>query len=117
MGLAIFSFLVVFLLIGSGGLVLFYREEVLQRLSTVIAPRRSQGGLKNTLQQTGYQLISRAERVLPKTQAEVSVTQKRLIRAGYRKDSAVKYFYGAKVLLPVSLCLLALVSGLGRQSP
>ena len=118
MGLAIFSFLVVFLLIGSGGLVLFYREEVLQRLSTVIAPRRaSEGGLKNTLQQTGYQLISRAEKVLPKTQAEVSVTQKRLIRAGYRKDSAVKYFYGAKVLLPVSLCLLALVSGLGRQSP
>ena len=67
MGLAIFSFLVVFLLIGSGGLVLFYREEVLQRLSTVIAPRRaSEGGLKNTLQQTGYQLIRERRRFFRK---------------------------------------------------
>jgi tight adherence protein C len=117
MVLAVFAFFVVFLLIGSGGLVLFYREEVLQRLSTVVSPQRAQRDLKSTLQQTGYQLMSQAEKVLPKTQAEVSVTQKRLIRAGYRKDSALKYFYGAKVLLPVALCFVALVTGLGHQSP
>jgi len=116
MTLAITAFLVVFLLIGSGGLVLFYREEVLQRLSTVISPRKKDRGLKTTLQQTGIDLISRAERVLPKTEAEVSVTQKRLIRAGYRKDSAVKYFYGAKVLLPVGLCILVLVFGVAQQT-
>lgn len=115
--LAVFAFWVVFLLIGSGGLVLFYREEVLQRLSKVVSPRSAESAsLKSTLQQTGYQLISRAERVLPKSQAEVSVTQKRLIRAGYRKDAAVNYFYGAKVLLPVALCLVILVTGLARHS-
>ncbi len=116
MALAGLAFFVVFLLVGSGGLVLFYREEVLQRLTTVITPQRTERGLKDTLQQTGYQLISRAERVLPKSEAEVSVTQKRLIRAGYRKDSAIKYFYGAKVLLPVTLCFLALISGLARET-
>ena len=116
MALAGLAFFVVFLLVGSGGLVLFYREEVLQRLTTVITPERTERGLKDTLQQTGYRLISRAERVLPKSEAEVSVTQKRLIRAGYRKDSAIKYFYGAKVLLPVTLCFLALISGLARET-
>ena len=64
--LAGLAFFVVFLLIGSGGLVLFYREEVLQRLTNVVcSEKRFEGGLKNTLQQTGYQLISQAERVLP----------------------------------------------------
>jgi tight adherence protein C len=114
--LAGLAFFVVFLLIGSGGLVLFYREEVLQRLSNVISPRKEERGLKTTLQETGYQLISRAERVLPKSEAEVSITQKRLIRAGFRKDSASKYFYGAKVLLPLALCVLVLVTGLARET-
>lgn len=114
--LAGLAFLVVFLLIGSGGLVLFYREEVLQRLTNVISPRKAERGLKTTLQETGYQLISRAERVLPKSEAEISVTQKRLIRAGFRKDSAIKYFYGAKVLIPLTLCMLVLVTGIARQT-
>jgi len=114
--LAGLAFFVVFLLIGSGGLVLFYREEALQRLTNVISPRKAERGLKTTLQETGYQLISQAERVLPKSEAEVSITQKRLIRAGFRKDSAIKFFYGAKVLLPLSLCVLVLVTGLARQT-
>ena len=40
MGFAIFTFLAVFLLIGSGGLLLFYREAMLKRISEVINPRR-----------------------------------------------------------------------------
>ena len=57
------------------------------------------------------------ERVVPKTQAEVSVAQQRLIRAGYRTDSAVKVFYGMKVLVPVALCIAVLCSGLASESP
>ena len=41
MGIAIFAFLVVFLLIASGGLLLFYREAMLQRISEVINPNPS----------------------------------------------------------------------------
>ena len=120
MELAILAFCVMFLLIASGGLILFYREAMLKRISTVITPREKQGGLKSALQQTGFSLgvvVEQFERILPKSQVEVSVVQQRLIRAGYRKDSAVKFFYGAKVLVPLTLCAAALASGLGNASP
>jgi tight adherence protein C len=120
MGLAILAFCVIFLLIASGGLILFYREAMLKRIATVVTPPEKQRDLKSTLQQTGLSLgivVEQFERILPKSQAEVSLVQQRLIRAGYRKDSAVKLFYGAKVLVPLTLCAFALVSGLGSASP
>jgi tight adherence protein C len=119
MGLAIFTFCIMFLLIASGGLLLFYREEILQRLQSAISPREKQTSLLDSLQQTGFSLsgvVERFERVLPRSQAEVSVMQQRLIRAGYRKDSALKLLYGAKVLVPLTLCALIMVSGLAHQN-
>jgi tight adherence protein C len=120
MGLAIFAFIVLFLLLASGGLLLFYRQAMMQRISTVIMKReKQQGGLKNAIQQTGSSLgvvLEQFERVLPKSQAEVSVVQQRLIRAGYRSASAIKAFYGIKVLAPVALCAVVLVSGIGKSN-
>jgi tight adherence protein C len=120
MGLAVFTFCVIFLLIVSGGLLLFYREAMLHRIQTVVATGGKRGNFSSVLQQTGVALgevIYQFERVLPKSQAEVSVTQQRLIRAGYRKDSALKNFYGAKVLSPVLLCVLVIITGLAHASP
>jgi tight adherence protein C len=120
MGFIAFTFFVIFLLIASGGLLLFYREAMLQRLSKVMTPRGKRAGLASTVQQAGSSfggMVEHFERVLPKSQAEVSVVQKRLIRAGYRKDSALNLFYGAKVLVPLALCLVALVTGLARYNP
>jgi tight adherence protein C len=121
MGFIAFTFFVIFLLIASGGLLLFYREAMLQRLSTVMTPRGGKrAGLASTVQQAGSSfggMVEHLERVLPKSQAEVSVVQKRLIRAGYRKDSALNLFYGAKVLVPLALCMVALVTGLARYNP
>lgn len=120
MELAILAFCVMFLLIASGGLILFYREAMLKRIAAVVTQPVKQRDLKSTLQQTGLSLgivVEQFERILPKSQAEVSVVQQRLIRAGYRKDSAVKLFYGVKVLVPLSLCAFALVSGLGSLNP
>lgn len=114
-----FTFCVIFLLITSGGLLLFYRERMLQRISEVVSPQEKRADLLSTIQQTGSSLggmVEQLERVLPKSQAEVSVIQQRLIRAGYRKDSALNLFYGAKVLVPVSLALLALVTGLAHSN-
>ena len=120
MGFVAFTFFVIFLLIASGGLLLFYREAMLQRISAVVSPRGKQGALLSTIQRAGFSsfggMVEQLERVLPKSQAEVSVVQQRLIRAGYRKDSAVNLFYGAKVLVPLALCLLALVTGLARDN-
>jgi tight adherence protein C len=119
MGFAAFTFFVIFLLIASGGLLIFYRAAMLQRVSAVVTPRATQGGPFRRLQrrvQVGG-VVQRFERVVPKSQAEVSVIQQRLIRAGIRSDSAVGIFYGAKSLVPLSLCLLVMLSGISSYGP
>lgn len=120
MGVAIFAFAVIFALITSAGLILFYREVMLQRIAAVTTDRSKPKGLLDTIQQTGSSLgtmVEQFERVMPKSKAEVSIVQQRLIRAGYRKESAIKLFYGVKILLPVTLCLTMLISGVGHYSP
>jgi tight adherence protein C len=120
MGIAAVSFFAVFLLIASGGLILFYREAMIQRISAVISPREKQGNFRETMEQTSATLgvmVQQFERVLPKSPAEISVVQQRLVRGGYRNDSAVHFFYGAKVVVPLILCVLAFTTGVGRYSP
>jgi len=115
MGLILIAFLVIFLLIGSGGVLLFYREQMVQRLSAVIAPEEKQNkSLIGTIQQSGFSLsgvMEHLEKVIPKSEAETSVKQQRLIRCGYRSDSAPKAFYSAQLLVPVVLCLIAFFAG------
>jgi tight adherence protein C len=115
MGFIVFTFFAVFLLIASGGLLLFYREAMLERITAVINPEmKPKKTILGSIQQTGISLggmVERLEGVLPKSKAEVSVVQQRLIRAGYRGDSALKIFYGAKILVPLIFCLLAAVIG------
>lgn len=120
MGVAVFAFAVIFALFTSAGLILFYREVMLQRIAAVTTERAKPKTLMGTIQQTGVSLgtmVEHFERVLPKSKEEVGIVQQRLIRAGYRKDSAVKLFYGAKILIPLSLCLLLLITGIGHYSP
>jgi tight adherence protein C len=119
MEFAAFTFFVIFLLIASGGLLLFYRAAMLQRISAVVTPRTAQGGLFSRLQRrvSVGGVVQRFERIMPKSQAEVSVVQQRLIRAGIRSDSAVSIFYGAKVLVPLALCLLVMLSGVSSFGP
>jgi tight adherence protein C len=116
MGFEIFTFFVVFLLVVSGGLLLFYREEMIQRITEVINPHPKQKTLLSTIQQTGLSIggvVEHFENILPRSQAEVSVVLQRLQRAGFRDESAVKIFYGSKVLIPLLLCILVVVTGLG----
>jgi tight adherence protein C len=120
MGYAILAFAVVFLLLASGGLLLFYREGMLQRISDAINPRPKQRTLLTAIQETGLSIggvVEHFEHVLPKSQAEISVVLQRLIRAGYRNESAVKIFYGSKVVVPLLLCALALATGLAAMNP
>jgi tight adherence protein C len=117
MGFAAFTFFVIFLLIASGGLLLFYREAMLQRVSDVVTPRAKQSGLLSTIRRTGSSIggmVEHLERILPRSQAEISVVQQRLIRAGYREEAAINIFYGAKVLVPLALCMLVFVTGLAH---
>lgn len=120
MGIAVISFLVVFALITSGGLLLFYRQATLQRMSSVVTSRPELTEVSNKSRGKGLWLggvVEQLERVVPKSQSEVSVVRQRMTRAGYRSESAVKIFYGAKLLCPIGLCLVAIVTGFTDYSP
>lgn len=121
MGYAVLAFLAVFTLIAGFGILLFYREVALKRISEVINPRPKQPKtLRATIQETGSSIgnmVKRFENFMPKSQKEVSVIVQRLTLAGYRNDSAMKVFYGCKVLLPLLLAAVAAISGLTRLGP
>lgn len=120
MGFVVITFLCVFLLLGSAGLLLFYRGAMVKRISSIVTQRKQERTLVETLQQTGSSLgvvVEKFEKVIPKTQAEVGVVQQRLIRAGFRKDSAVSFFYGSKVMVILGLCAVVFATGIGHESP
>jgi tight adherence protein C len=90
-----------------------------QRISSVITPMEDTSFVLHVAPKEGFSfrgLVERMERVVPKSQAEMSVVRQRLTRAGYRNESALNLFYGAKVCLPLVLCLVAMVTGVGRDS-
>lgn len=112
MGLAILAFLAIFLLAATGGVILFHRDTASQNISNVIASGAPRQNMQATIRQAGAslgQMVGRFESVLPRSKDEVSKVQQRLIRAGFRKDSAIKVFYGAKVVLPIVLGVSAFI--------
>ena len=119
--LLLLAFTATFVLVLSTGLLLFYRDAVLERLQDIVDRRDPAGtGISRLLQrrpQTVETIVKPFQNVLPRTEQEVSVVQKRLIRAGYRQPSAVNIFYGAKVMVPLSLALLATASGAYQLGP
>jgi len=120
MEFAVFAFLAVFLLIASGGLLLFYREVMLRRISEVIHPRPKENSITSVVQQAKSSignLMESVENLMPKSEKEVSIVLQRLTRAGFRGESAVKVFYGCKVVTPILLSAIALVTGLASMAP
>jgi len=120
MFLVIISFCVVFLLIASGALLVFYRDALPQRIAEAINPRPKKRKVVDAIKESGLSIggvVEHFEHVLPKSQAEISVAMQRLTRAGYRNESAVRIFYGYKVFVPLALCAIALVSGAAKFSP
>jgi tight adherence protein C len=114
MAFAVGAFLVAFLLIGSLGLLVFYRDTIQERISSALYPRAQKKTFTSTIEETRHVIggvVEHFEKILPKSQNEVSVAQQRLIRAGYRSDNAVKMFYGAKVICPVILLLISWATG------
>ena len=114
MTIVIVAFLIVFLLIASGGVMLFYREQMTQRLTAVISTEEKQSKtLRQTIQQSGFSIGGAMAHldIIPKSQAEVGVMQQRLIRAGYRTESAIKVFGGIRICVPFLLCILVFSLG------
>src|SRR5579859_5665635 len=120
MTFAVVSFIIAFLLIASGGLLIFYRDTIQERISAALYPRANKKTMTTTLEETRHVIggvVEHFEKILPRSQAEISVVQQRLVRAGLRSDSAVKSFYGAKVMTPLFLILLSWVTGAVHIGP
>jgi len=107
------AFCLIFAALAGAGLLLFNRGAMPKRLSTAINPNARETNLLTSIQQSGLSvsgMVKQFERVLPRSEKETSVVQTRLIRAGYRKDTAIKIFYGTKVFVPLSLVVLVIVT-------
>ncbi len=115
MVIAIVTFFAVFLLIGSGGLFLVRDKSKPQPVNTMISQVMvgREPGLRGSIQQATASIsgaVGRLEGVIPKSEKEVSILRQRLIRAGYREDSAMKVFYGGKFVLMLLALTLVLVT-------
>jgi len=115
------AFLAVFGVVLSAGLLLFSRDVVMDRLQAILEPKSGAATALSWLLErrpsTVEKVIKPFQNVLPRSAAEVGVVQQRLIRAGYRKNSAINIFYAAKVLVPVGLTVLATVTGVYEWGP
>ena len=72
MVLVVIAFCAAFLLIASGGLMLFYREALPQRIAEAINPRPKKRNVINTIRETGFSIggaVEHFEHLLPKSQA------------------------------------------------
>jgi len=119
MALALLAFFAAFLLISSLGILLFYRQRALRRLSQIVS-RTPDAKLLDSIAPPGARiekLVKPFEKVLPRSAEDVSTVQKRLIRAGYREKSYVNIFYSSKVLVPGLLCVLATVTQVYTFAP
>lgn len=120
MALAIIIFVSIFLLIGSLGFLLFYREAMVQRISAVVFGPPQKTGISDTIEKTGESLgmvLEKIEKVVPKSQSEVSVVRQRLVTAGMRGDSAMTSFYAGKALVPLTFCIILSFTGFAKESP
>jgi len=117
---AVPAFLIIFLLFSSGLLLLFYRDELVRRLSSVLVEpgrpglverfkrahaRESHGGFA--------ELIRRSA---PSGTKALGVPQ-RLQRAGYRDAFHKQLFSASKLAVPALLVAVAVVTGWYRWSP
>jgi tight adherence protein C len=120
MGLALLVFFAAFLLTSSIGALIFYRTTALRRLSQLVLPPVDADLLRSIAPSHGSRiekLVKPFENVVPRSKEDLLTLQKRLYRAGYREKSFVNVFYGLKVLVPGSLCLLATVTGVYQFNP
>ena len=112
---AIVTFAAVFMLISGAASALLFRRSTRRRLARVVAePPVVNFVLDAAAAQPRHKvarIIAPLQRILPKSKEEVSVVQRRLIRAGCREKTCVNLFYGAKVLAPALLCFLITVTG------
>jgi tight adherence protein C len=117
---AVAAFIIIFLLAASGLLLIFYRERLGQRIGAILAPSGDTGRLPESFRRAVDTLGGFAgsiQKVVPKTGKEISLVQRRLVRAGFRNEGALDVLYSSKALMPVLLCVTAVATDVYRWEP
>src|ERR1051326_1569497 len=98
------------------GMKLYVRpKEAMERVVGVISPNEAAPEHPSL---AFHEIIKRLGNFVPQSPKDVTVMQRRLIRAGIRKEGALRVLYGAKVATAIILPLLVLtfMAGVATQS-
>jgi tight adherence protein C len=107
--LACVLFVFVAVIVSAAGMRLYVRpKEAIERVAGTAVDATSP--VPNHPSLAFHDLVKRLGNLVPASPKDVSVMQRRLIRAGYRSDNALKVLYGAKglfgLLFPAAVALL-----------
>ncbi len=94
--------LVIFFLIALAGAVIGMKlwvrpQEAMERVTGVSEAKQEEAPIHPSL--VFHELVKKLGNILPVSPKDAGVIQRRMIRAGVRNQNAMKFFYGAKVLL------------------
>ncbi len=99
-------FLLLAIVLSVVGMKLYVRpREAMERVAGIVADHSETAPIHPSL--VFRDLIKRLGTLVPASPKDVTVMQRRLIRAGLRQDNALKVLYGAKVLFGVLLPIVA----------
>ena len=110
-------FLVVLVSASAAGMKLYVRpKEALERVTSLGSEVMDTPPSHPSL--ALHDLIKKLGRIIPQSPKDVTLMQRRLIRAGIRSENALKLLYGSKALLGVALPLLvgASITGVPTDS-
>jgi tight adherence protein C len=116
---AIVAFLIVFLLLSSGLLLLFYRDALSRRLSSVLVERGRPGLLERWKRTSAAETAGIGAELIRRTMPDESkarAVQHRLILAGYRQEFHRKVFSASKVGVPVLFVAIAALVARDREN-
>ncbi len=115
--MALFITATLFLLVMAAGAIIGLKwwvrpQEAIERVAGVAGGREEQE-LPSHPSLVFHDLVQKLGTMMPVNPKDAGVIQRRMVRAGIRHPNAMKYFYGAKVMLGVGVPLLmtALVAG------
>ena len=116
MWIAFIAFGAAFLLILTGGILIFYRSNATRRLSQLVSSQGQSAVLEGMIGESPA--VARIEKLLfpfqgmlPRSPKEVSNLQKLLAQAGYREARHVNAYYAAKVIAPAAFCVVTALAG------
>ena len=103
-------------LASAAGMKMYVRpKEAMDRVVGVVGPAETEVEHPSL---AFHEIIKRLGNFVPQSPKDVTVMQRRLIRAGIRKEGALKVLYGAKVATGVifPLIVLSLMAGVSTDS-